>query len=491
MGGIADFLSERDPGIWYPPEEFAHSLRPAQMFTQDAPNGLEVVLAEADGRPSDADMRRSWLARRAGRVSPVLLAVFFSTLDGGRVSLCGPTDPKPAYHAIEVSRVERLVRAALDQPSHHAATRFLQTALPELGTSVPGLRHVGLMAVGILTDEVPKMTEWPAAVGRAAPLLMTRDRTLVERLGYGIEDLGANTRMLTIEGRRRAVAVFCNEDELFDAPAVRFGGATPASFALTVADAQEVDWAILTRTSEIRLCAARSGVGVDREQRGEAFVELNLALLSPEQAGYLDLLFSADALTDHGTLEKILDRSNRFAAVRTQEGPMTENQGQIGCIEGEIIMLERRSDGIALAVGEVEVRLSTAGAARLVDWLTSYLDQPDDSPVIPSDDPPPEKEPGHRKKPERYHYKVPDLIAAGLLDVGTVLILTHLGREHRAAVTADGQIEVAGQSFRAPSGACQHVTGWQTCPGWNVWKDPEGRTLAELRNQLIEMRSDG
>ena len=41
---------------------------------------------------------------------------------------------------------------------------------------------------------------------------------------------------------------------------------------------------------------------------------MNLSLLPSDQAGYLHLLFSADALVAGGTLEKILGNSERFAA---------------------------------------------------------------------------------------------------------------------------------------------------------------------------------
>ena len=86
------------------------------------------------------------------------------------------------------------------------------------------------------------------------------------------------------------------------------------SQALAVADQKAVDWVILTRSSEIRLYAARSDTGVGRKGRAETFVELNLSLLPAELAGYLHLLFSVDALIENGTLETILDRSADFAA---------------------------------------------------------------------------------------------------------------------------------------------------------------------------------
>ena len=217
-------------------------------------------------------------------------------------------------HDIEMSQAERLARVALAEPSHHAATRFLLANLPELNSPMPGLRNVGLLATQELRVGVPERPDWKASGVRARPLLGLRGRSLVEALGYGIEVLSTSTSMLTVNGRNRAIAVFCDEDEPFDAPAQRFNGTSPVSQALAVADQKTVDWVILTRSSEIRLYAARPDTGVGRKGRAETFVELNLSLLPAELAGYLHLLFSVDALVDNGTLEGILDRSADFAA---------------------------------------------------------------------------------------------------------------------------------------------------------------------------------
>ena len=129
-----------------------------------------------------------------------------------------------------------------------------------------------------------------------------------------IETLATNASVLTAVGRREAIAVFCNDDEPFEAPASRFDSTSPVSRALALANRENLDWVVLTRASEIRLYAARSEIGVGRKGRAETFVELNLALLSNEQAGYLQLLFSADALADGGSLHKILDDSADYAA---------------------------------------------------------------------------------------------------------------------------------------------------------------------------------
>ena len=110
------------------------------------------------------------------------------------------------------------------------------------------------------------------------------------------------------------MAVFCNEDEPFEAPSSRFDSVSPVSRALALADQHNVDWVVLTRSAEIRLYTARADTGVGRKGRAETFVELNLSLVPDELAGYLCLLFSAEALTEGGALHQILDSSEDFVA---------------------------------------------------------------------------------------------------------------------------------------------------------------------------------
>ena len=171
-GSTDEFLIERDPVRWSAPDGFPNALRPAGLFAQDAPGGLEVVLVEAARKPNAPVMRRGWSKRRAGRASPVLLLAFYPSSDGGRVSLCGPSGDQPVVrHGLEVSQVERLAAVALGEPTHHAATRFLLAALAELDSPVPGLRNVGLLATHELVAGVREMPEWADAVGRSSPLL--------------------------------------------------------------------------------------------------------------------------------------------------------------------------------------------------------------------------------------------------------------------------------------------------------------------------------
>jgi len=64
----------------------------------------------------------------------------------------------------------------------------------------------------------------------------------------------------------------------------------------------------------LRIYPTESGVGTGRRGRTETFVQLDLDLLRDDQAGYLWLVFSADALLPGGAFADILARSEDYAA---------------------------------------------------------------------------------------------------------------------------------------------------------------------------------
>jgi len=219
----------------------------------------------------------------------------------------------------DVAQIERLVRSALAEPDQLAAIRICQKVLGTLDAPPhmrleAGLCNVGLLATQELRSGLPQRSDWAAAQIAGRSLLSLRGRRLAEGLGFRIEQHTNHVHLLKVNGHSRAAAVFCNDDEPFDAPAKRFDGITPVSLALTHADIHGADWVVLTRSSEIRLYAARTDTGVGRKGRAETFVEANLALLAEQQAGYLHLLFSAAALDTNGTIEEVLENSDRFAA---------------------------------------------------------------------------------------------------------------------------------------------------------------------------------
>jgi hypothetical protein len=63
-------------------------------------------------------------------------------------------------------------------------------------------------------------------------------------------------------------------------------------------------------------------------------------------------------------------------------------------------------------------------------------------------------------------------------------------RNYEAIILSDGSLEVLGQNYSSPSYAALagiHNAGSerQTVNGWTSWKNLLGRTLAELREQLL------
>lgn len=328
MAWFDEFLVDREPIGWQTTTGMPAAIKARQVFLQATAHGLEVAVAEAAKRPSTADMRGAWKARQGGRVAPLLLVVGYPNLEGTSVAVCGPAGEDPPVHfELEPTLVERLAEAALAEPTRHAAQRCLLRLLPEMESELPGVINSGLLANQELRDGVPQRADWSSATKASQLALKKRGRSLVEALGFTVSQLGANTVLLLAGEDRRAVAVFLDEGETFDAPGARFENVSPVSHALAVAGREHLSWVVLTRAAEIRLYAARPDVGVGRRGPSQTFIEANLALLPGELAGYLHLLFSADALGDGGTFEQILESSAIFGAklaTRLRERVYTE-----------------------------------------------------------------------------------------------------------------------------------------------------------------------
>ncbi len=80
-------------------------------------------------------------------------------------------------------------------------------------------------------------------------------------------------------------------------------------------------------------------------------------------------------------------------------------------------------------------------------------------------DPPGDK--GHGRK-KSYAVTVTDLIAAGALTVGDVLVFTDPDLHAEATVRSDGQLEILGTNYASPSAAAAAVRGRPT-NGWADW----------------------
>lgn len=95
----------------------------------------------------------------------------------------------------------------------------------------------------------------------------------------------------------------------------------------------------------------------------------------------------------------------------------------------------------------------------------------------------------------RYDVELIDLLNASILQSNEKLTMTYKPRHgeqknYEALVLEDGSLEVLGQNYSSPSyaalaGIQDAGSERQTVNGWTSWKNFNGRTLAELREQLL------
>ncbi|QQQ77408.1 hypothetical protein IOD16_02380 [Saccharothrix sp. 6-C] len=309
---IDDFLADSDTQEidWLLPGGAPASLKPARINIGWGADALEVVLATSDKAPRMDDVRRLWSMRWNRRAAPVLLVVGYETVVGWEATVCGTADDPAAITSLDLRQVERICAAALAEPNPSAAKRTLQRLLGGLKDQlIAGLTNQGLFASHELRHGVPARSDWEGARTVGQALLGKTGLDLISGLGYQVTAHGSVAQVLSAGGSRQAVAVLLHEDELFDRPGQRFGTASPVVQGLAVAQSQGLPWLVVVRGTQLRLYPARPDVGVGRKGRSETFVELDLALLTEEDAGYLPLLFAPSALADNGTVTEILTAS--------------------------------------------------------------------------------------------------------------------------------------------------------------------------------------
>lgn len=286
--------------------------RRAKLFLGRGPLALEVVVAAWGGCPRITDLRALFRARAGRRAAPVLIVAPWGE---GRAAVCGPTEHNPVEHRdLPVDQVEAVCAKALEAGGRHTAIRLLLRLLPALDAPIPGLRNGGLFAMQELERGVPARADWALGVEAARAVRTLRGRMLIEGLGFATEELPGPAMLLLAGDRQTAVAVLLDRPEEIDSASPRFDGVSPVSYALAQADRENLDWVVAVAGGTLRLYPAKPGVGTGRRGRSETFIEIDLDLLSGDDAGYLWLLLSAPALSEGGSVGDILRTSEDYAA---------------------------------------------------------------------------------------------------------------------------------------------------------------------------------
>ena len=266
-------------------------------------SALEVLAVQSARRPGLPAVRSLWQARNQRRAAPLLLAV----LHDGRATLCGPAGDEPPIYEADAGQAERLCREALAQPDRHAAIRLLRDTLPSIESRLPGVRNEGFLASHELEVGVRSHPAWAAANDKGRRALSQRGEAILSALGFQIERADQVTSILRTagSGRKVAVAVLLNQSEAPELQADRFSGLSPVSYALAVADRENLPYVVVLQGSKIRLYPVKVGVGVGRRGRTETYVEIHTGLLRDTDAAYLWLLFSAESARRIGHARRI------------------------------------------------------------------------------------------------------------------------------------------------------------------------------------------
>ncbi|MBT8607047.1 hypothetical protein G6656_01960 [Polynucleobacter paneuropaeus] len=284
-------------------------IKPVNLYLGKGTNALEVAFYQSPIKPNTISISKVWTDRKAGRSSPILTVIQYP--DG--VALCGPSgDQPPIFHINDLGQAERISRAALLESDRHAAIRFLTQALPSLETQLPGITNEGLFALHALSENMAGRADWVHAKELAKKAVDKSNIELLKALGFSIERLDNLTNLLKSQDRRTALAVMLQEGEIEETGLERFNNLSPVSYALTKADKEGLPWVVFIQGNRIRLYSTKN-IGVGRRGRTETYIECQPTLLSDNDLSYLWLLFSADALTDSGSVESLIADSKRFS----------------------------------------------------------------------------------------------------------------------------------------------------------------------------------
>ncbi len=310
---MTDFLRDFEPR----PGEFPRieGFESIGLYLGQGTPALEVLVYKGDHRPPIDRLKKAWKDRLAGRgVSLLIVALYDNSC-----AICGHSERSrgeiPIHPDLPIEHAERLCATALELPDHHTVDRFLRDHLPETHSPIFGIRNQGLLATYVLQrGEADVQREaWQQAASKSSRLKTMKDRALISGLGYTIEPLAGAASVLTESGSRLALAVFLDQNETAELPNQRFGNQTPISYALQLAQAQNLNWVVVNKGSELRLYPTKTDVGVGRRGLTDTYLALDLQLLPDNRLPFVWLILSAEGLREGGFFKDLREKSERYA----------------------------------------------------------------------------------------------------------------------------------------------------------------------------------
>ncbi len=284
-------------------------LKPEKLILGKGDSSLEVAVFSSDTQPNVSKIKNAHKKRKNNRASPVLLTVIHGN---NQASLCGPSGENPPVYQGRLELVERFCQTALEQPNRHKALEFCHHFLPSV-EGISGINNKGMLASHHLIHGVKKRHDWEKARQKSKSISDFKRQDLLEELGFYITRLDNLTYILKSKDKKRALAVLLDPSEAHYSSQQRFNQLSPVSYAMDKADQEAMPWVLMVQENCIRLYSTDKKSGVSGNSRTETYIECQSSLLQEEDLGYLWLIFSAEALSEKGSLSEILEKSKRFS----------------------------------------------------------------------------------------------------------------------------------------------------------------------------------
>lgn len=307
---------------WARPQGCPSQFETLRLFTGHDEGDLALEVGLARWKSAESPTKEACAKLHKDRAGHGINPVVIVAVTEDRAWIFGPNPQAVVVGPLALDHAQRVLQSALAEPSGIDARRNLNQTFEAIAATssggadtdaLRGVGNAGLFATHELRHGVRQRADWTEACTRSKDLMSLRKTELIKKLGYSLEEVGGSASLLKSKGdNARAVAVILLDNETFDGQSNRFA-VSPVAFGLQVADRKEVSWLIVMRKDAIRLYPARLDLGVGRKGLAETYFELNLAVADDSTAGFLSLIFSADALAENGTCYEILKSSSQYA----------------------------------------------------------------------------------------------------------------------------------------------------------------------------------
>ena len=271
-------------------------------------------------------LRNVWGERKQRRPNPVV-AVHLESEDGNlsNCSTGGNSREGITLPIVSITEIGPLTLTILSSLKSHLqkTTDLMPAVLNTLkstcrkSTTLHGVSKTMAYSQFFIHYSIPPTTHRIgielSAQGNAIASLYLRREELTEELGFSVE-MGSDGRhhILRVDDNPTALGLFLPADEGPRTHVARFGE-SPVLYGFRISRRTvlfTMDYCKRWRSPSTFLQGPDVGVGKERENR-DLNTEIMLDMIADQDAGYVPLLFSSDALREEGYLEELIRRSCR------------------------------------------------------------------------------------------------------------------------------------------------------------------------------------